>query len=346
MAPERTGADPTTIAVDLLGGDGAPAVVADAVVAHLADPDPDCRIVLVGPAPIARALLVERGADPDAVSIVDAGRGAAMAGDPLPTLRAHDDVTVSVAVGLVAGGLADAWVSVGHTGAAVAAAVLGLGRIAGMSRPALTVVVPSLAGPVVLLDVGAATDPTPDVLRQFAVAGWAYAEALGVADPSVGLLSIGAEPGKGDHLRKSAHDLLAEALPAGVRYIGPVEGHDVATGARARVVVTDGFTGNVLLKGLEGAVTWSASRMGAAYADAGPAWAVARATATSQFAGGVLLGVNAVTVVGHGAGTAAEILACLRLAAAAVRMGVVAKTASGLARLALGSVPADGGARA
>ncbi len=106
-----------------------------------------------------------------------------MSGNPLSTLRAHDDVTVSVAVGLVSGGLADAWVSVGHTGAAVAAAVLGLGRIAGMSRPALAVVVPALAGPVVLVDAGAAPDATPDVLRQFALAGWAYARALGVADP-------------------------------------------------------------------------------------------------------------------------------------------------------------------
>jgi glycerol-3-phosphate acyltransferase PlsX len=323
----------TTIALDLLGGDGAPAVVADAIAAHLADPA-GVALAVVGPAQTARALLAERGVDPDAVQIVDAGRGTSMSANPLSTLRAHDDVTVAVAVGLVAGGLADGWVSVGHTGAAVAAAVLGLGRLGGMSRPALTVVVPSLSGPVVLLDVGAATDATPDVLRQLALAGWAYARALGVADPGVGLLSIGSEAGKGDRLRRSTHDLLVEALPAEVRYVGPVEGHDLASGTRAQVVVTDGFTGNVLLKGLEGAVAWSADRMGAAYDDPGPAWEVARVTATSQFAGGVLLGVNGVTVVGHGAGTAHEIVACIRLADAAARMGLVPATSAALARLA------------
>jgi glycerol-3-phosphate acyltransferase PlsX len=323
-----------TVALDLLGGDGAPGVVADAI-ASLCGPDAvgdPIDLIVVGPAETARVLLAERGCPPDAVRIVDAGRGAPMTGNPLSTLRAHDDVTVSVAVGLVAGGLADAWVSVGHTGAAVAAAVLGLGRVAGMSRPALAVVVPALAGPVVLVDAGAAPDATPDVLRQFALAGWAYARALGVVDPKVGLLTIGSEAGKGDRLRRSTHDLLLETLPgSGVSYAGPVEGNDVALGQRAQVVVTDGFTGNVLLKGIEGAVRWAAHRMGAAYGDVEPARAVVRSTATSEFAGGMLLGVNGVTVVGHGAGTPEEICACVRLADRAARMGLVTATQAALA---------------
>ncbi len=170
----------TTVALDLLGGDGAPGVVADAIarlvgVGKKADTpessgDP-IDLIVVGPAKTARALLADRGVSLDAVRIVDAGRGASMTANPISTLRNHDDVTVSVAVGLVAGGLADSWVSVGHTGAAVAAAVLGLGRVTGMSRPALAVVVPALAGPVVLVDAGAAPDATPDILRQFALAG-------------------------------------------------------------------------------------------------------------------------------------------------------------------------------
>jgi glycerol-3-phosphate acyltransferase PlsX len=324
----------TTVALDLLGGDGAPIVVADAIARLCGAGEADIDLIVVGPAATARRLLAERGVPEDAVRIVDAGRGASMAGNPLSTLRAHDDVTVTVAVGLVKAGLADAWVSVGHTGAAVAAAVLGLGRIPGMSRPALAVVVPALAGPVVLVDVGAAPDATPDVLRQFALAGTAYARALGCVDPVVGLLSIGSEDGKGDRLRKSAHDLLAESLPpCGVRYAGAVEGHDVAIGEVAQVIVTDGFTGNVLLKGIEGAVRWSAYRMGEAYSDPEPARAILRQTATSDFAGGMLLGVKGVTVVGHGAGTADEICACVRLAARTARMDLVPSTTAALARL-------------
>lgn len=257
-----------------------------------------------------------------------------MAGNPLSTLRDHDDVTVSVAVGLVSAGIADGWVSVGHTGAAVAAAVLGLGRVRGMSRPALAVVVPSLSGPVVLVDAGAAPDATPDVLRQFAIAGWAYSRSLGIDDPAVGLLTIGGEDGKGDRLRRSTHDLLAESLPStGITYVGAVEGHDVAIGTRAQVVVTDGFTGNVLLKGIEGAARWAAARMGAAYGDPEPARAVVRETATGDFAGGMLLGVQGVTVVGHGAGTADEICACVVLAARAADMGLVAATQAALDRV-------------
>lgn len=326
-----------TVALDLLGGDGAPEVVADAVV-HLlegvrqqtGDPVPD--LLVVGPPDLARDLLLARGVGRESVEVVPAGRAVGMDDDPLAVIRAHDDVTVSVAARLVARGRADAWVSVGHTGAAVAAAVLELGRLAGMSRPALAVVVPALAGPVVLLDVGAAPDATPDLLRQFAVAGCAYAQSLGIADPGVGLLTIGGEAGKGDRLRRSSHDLLEEVMaPRGVRYVGPVEGHDVALGCRAQVVVTDGFTGNVLLKGLEGAVQWSAARMGQAYPDPAAAWQVVVDTATSDFAGGMLLGVDGVTVVGHGAGTAEEIAACVRLAARAADRALVARAAGALA---------------
>ncbi len=324
-----------TVALDLLGGDGAPGVVADAI-ATLCGPSssPSVDLIVVGPAQTARDLLGDRGVDLTSVRIVDAGRGASMAGNPLSLLRTHDDVTVTVAVGLVNAGIADAWVSVGHTGAAVAASVLGLGRLRGMSRPALAVVLPSLTGPVVLVDAGAAPDATPDVLRQFALAGWAYAKSLGVEDPAIGLISIGSEDGKGDRMRKSTHDLLSESLPAlGLRYVGAVEGHDVALGTTAQVFVTDGFTGNVLLKGIEGAVLWSAHRMGEAYGDPEPARRVIRDTVTGDFAGGMLLGVNGVTVIGHGAGTADEVCACVRLADRAVRTGLVDATQHALSSL-------------
>ncbi len=322
----------TTVALDLLGGDGAPGVVADAVAQLLRSPSPgDPDLIVVGPPEAAHALLSERGIQDAQVVVVPAARSVSMDEDPLAVLRAHDDVTVSVAARLVGDGSADAWVSVGHTGAAVAAATLELGRLPGMSRPALGVVVPSLSGPVVLLDAGAAPDATPDLLRQFAIVGHAYAQTLGVEDPAIGLLTIGGEDGKGDRLRRSAHELFRESLStSGYDYVGSVEGHDVAVGRSAQVIVTDAFTGNVLLKGLEGAVTWAAQRMGEAYGDPGPAWALAEQTATSDFAGGMLLGVDGVTVVGHGAGTSAEICACVRLAGRAADMDLIARAASGL----------------
>lgn len=320
-----------TVAVDLLGGDGAPAVVADAIAGIVAAREP-LDLVVVGPADHAQSLLGERGIDLADVRIVDAGCAAAMSDDPIATLRARDDLTVSVAARLVRDGAADAWVSVGHTGSAVAAAALVLGRLEGMHRPALAVIVPALNGPVVLLDVGATQNVVGDDLASHAVAGWAYARQLGISSPRVGLLTIGAEAGKGDALRKATHDLLARRLPvAGIDYVGPVEGNDVSVGARADVIVTDGFTGNVLLKGLEGAVRWAAARIGALYPDPLPARSVPRAAASSDFAGAVLLGVNEVTVVGHGAGTAEEIRACIRLAARSADLDLAAATAHALA---------------
>ena len=119
----------------------------------------------------------------------------------------------------------------------------------------------------------------------------------------------------------------------GIDFVGNVEGSDVARGAAAQVIVTDGFTGNVLLKGIEGAVDWAAQRMGTAYGDLGPARAVVRAVGTGDFAGGMLLGVNGITVVGHGAGNAAQICACVRLAARSVDAGTLDLTREAVSAL-------------
>ena len=321
------------VAVDLLGGDGAPEVVVDAALRAL-DADPALSIVLVGPPDAARDLLAARG-----VPLPEAGHGHAMSGhrvqtaaaatvvgmddDPLRAVRARRDLTVRVCYDLVASGRADATVSAGHSGAAVVAASFVLGRLRGITRPALAVVLPALAGPVVLLDAGAGTTATPDLLAQHALLGAAYAEALGTTDPRVGLLTIGSEPGKGDAVRAEADALLAE-LP--VRYAGPVEGHDVALGGAADVVVTDGFTGNVALKAVEGTLAWAVEAFGRAYGDPGPARAALREVAHGRYAGGMLLGVDGVSVVGHGASTAASLAAAVELASTAVRRDLVART--------------------
>ena len=301
MTPVATGERPIRIAVDFLGGDSAPSSVADAIAAYIRSRDGVSRLVVVGPEGAISDALGTRGVDLEAVDIVPAHRAASMIDNPIAAVREHADLTASVAARLVADGGADGWVSVGHSGAAVAASVFALGRVPGMPLPALAVVLPALAGPVVLVDAGASPDVSAEALLTFALAGAAYATCLGHPSPRVGLLSIGSEAGKGDRTRKSAHDLLTIALAdEGIAYAGLVEGHDVALGARADVVVTDGFTGNVLLKGIEGAVRWSAERMGSAYDSPGPALGVLADVATSDFAGGLLLGVPGVAVIGHG----------------------------------------------
>jgi phosphate acyltransferase len=316
----------TRVALDMLGGDGAPEVVADAVVAIGTDID----LVLVGPRDLIVSLLAERGVV-HLPTIIDAPVSVPMSADPIATLRAEPQASVLRAAEAVRDGHADAWVSVGHTGAAVTAAVLTLGRTPGMSRPALAVVMPSLHGPVVLLDAGANLDVTPDVLVQYGLAGAAYANALGISHPKVGLLSIGMEPGKGDPLRKVTYEVMAAALPQhGVDFAGLVEGHEGASGKHANVIVTDGFTGNVLLKAIEGAVAWSAVRMGDAYGDRGPALGIMHETAAGDFAGGMLLGVEGVTVIGHGAASAEHITACVRLAAKTVEGHLTTRVAEAL----------------
>ncbi|CAB4611329.1 unannotated protein [freshwater metagenome] len=330
----------TTVALDLLGGDGAPGVVADAAATLLSNTaNTGLRLVLVGPVDVARDQLVARGVDLSRVTLLPATSGVSMDASPLEVVRQDAqrevaETTVVVAARAVRDGLADAWVSVGHTGASVASAVLTLGRITGMQRPALAVVVPALASPVVLLDVGATTTGSVGALEQFAIAGHAFAVAVGVSSPRIGLLTIGSESGKGDELRVETDAHLATSLPArGLNYVGPVEGFDVTRGNRAQVIVTDGFTGNIVLKSIEGAAAWAAHQIGVAYGDSGPARGVIRHAAAGDFAGGLLLGVEGVTVVGHGAGTAAQVIGCVELARRAVEQNLIGNISTAMAEL-------------
>jgi glycerol-3-phosphate acyltransferase PlsX len=263
--------------------------------------DPHLRLILVGPANIAdgvRAALADADRGRVAAHPVD---GAVRMADP-PLLAMRPDTSVRAAVAALAHGHADAMVSAGASGAAVTAAVHGLGRLPGVRRPALAASLPAPAGPVVLLDVGASPEADPTVLVQHAVLGAGYARVLyGVASPRIGLLSIGAEEGKGDRVRRAAD----VALGAVAGYVGPVEGYDVPCGGPADVVVTDGFTGNVLLKGIEGA-----------YALAGGAPASAEVPRAA-----VLLGIAGIVVICHGNATGEDIASGIALAAGLQRIG-------------------------
>jgi glycerol-3-phosphate acyltransferase PlsX len=330
----------TRIALDLMGGDHAPASVVDGALLVL-DETPEVEVVLVGPPDVAAALLAERGRS-GALEVVAASEVVEMDEDPARAIRAKRDATVRVCARLVRDGQADGLVSVGSTGAALAAAVFTLGRLPGVSRPPLAAVIPAKAGPLVLLDAGATPDTTCELLAQYALAGAAFATVrLGIAQPRVGLLTNGEEPGKGDSVRKEAYDALSR-LP--VRFVGNVEGQDVPMGGVADVIVTDGFTGNVLVKGLEGATRMlseilleamsATPERKAAAKELLPALGEATAHMSPDVLGGaVLLGVDGVVVVGHGGAGPRAVAACVALAAQAAREGLVAKVAAALADL-------------
>jgi phosphate acyltransferase len=298
------------IAVDLLGGDDAPAAVVDGALAAL-DADADLQLHLVGPVAVADQVR-SACADPSRVHIVPADAAVGMAESAARARRRGTSVHAGIAA--VAAGEADALVSAGLSGATVTAAVLGLGRITGVRRPALAVLVPARDGTVVLLDVGAGVEPSAALLVQHAALGAGYARrVLHLARPRVGLLSVGTEAGKGDRVRR-ATDAALRASP--LNYVGNVEGQHVPLGGPADVVVTDGFTGNVLLKGVEGAFALAGGRVGGV---ALPPRAVPRAA--------VLLGVRGTVVVCHGAATGPEIASGIQLAAALRRDSSAASVA-------------------
>ncbi len=299
---------------------------------------PDVELLLVGPLLEAHELLSQRGAgalaegEAPRVRLVNASQRIGMDEDPVRAVRAKRDASVRVAARLVRDGLADATVSVGSTGAAMAASLFTLGRLPGVTRPPLAVIVPAPRGPVVLVDAGATVTAEADLLLQFALLGAAYARVhLGVAEPAVGLLSVGSEPGKGDPVRREAAGLLEKLLAdLPVRFVGNVESAAVAVGGVVDVVVTDGFTGNVLLKGMEGAVG-AVLALAAQELDPSGRAALAkvghRLGADSQ-GGAMLLGVKGIVVVGHGAASTQAVTACIGAAAGAVRAGLLPRLAS------------------
>ena len=324
VAPEQgrtTGAPAPTrepgtarIAVDLLGGDHAPAVVVDGAL-RACQADPALHLLLVGPLDAAGAVLA-------ALDPADHARVRTL---PLPAERFLDDSPhtrtdswvesgVRTAVLAVAQGVADAVVSAGNTGATVTSAALGLGRWPGIRRPPLTAVLPTATGRLVLLDVGSSVDPDEQTLATHARLGAAYAAIVHELErPRVGLLTIGTERGKGDRLRRALPGILARLeLPAGARYAGLVEGNDVVLGTAADVVVTDGFTGNILLKGLE-----------TAYARIGPPGPIESVPPRAA----ILLGVSGTVVVCHGAAGGPDVAAGIALAAQLHRRAAVAAIA-------------------
>jgi phosphate acyltransferase len=320
------GSTQARIAIDAMGGDYAPAeVVAGAIRAQA---ELGVKVLLVGdPVQIEASMKHHRATL--LPEIVPAEGIIEMHEEPLSGIRRKPKASINVAMDLVKRGQADAVVSAGHSGAAMASALLRLGRLRGIDRPAIGTVLPTIEASksVLVLDVGANVDCRPKFLEQFAVMGTAYSRyVLGIESPKVGLLNIGEEASKGNELALRTHQLLQENPQ--VSFIGNAEGRDVLSG-RFDVIVCDGFVGNVLLKFAEaiGEVLLNILRE-----ELPQGWRGRLGTALlkpnlrrikqrvdhAEHGGGLLLGVNGICIISHGSSQAPSIFNAVRLAKEAV----------------------------
>ena len=316
------------IAVDAMGGDNAPGEVVKGAIR--AAGEYGFPIVLVGDRDRIESELAKHRV-PDLIEVKHATEVVQMDEHPANAIRRKSDSSIVVAANLVSSGDAQAMVSAGNTGAAVAVATLKLGRIQGIDRPAIGALLPTMNGKAVMLDGGANVDCSVENLLQFAVMGSEYAErVLKLKNPKVGLLSIGEEATKGDELTKATNARLADA---GLNFIGNVEGKDIFRGA-ADVVVCDGFAGNIVLKVSEGMAEFLLAilkeeinrsllyRFGILLLRT----ALRRAKAKldyAEYGGAPLLGVNGVCMICHGRSDARAICNAIRAAADAVENDIV-----------------------
>ncbi len=327
------------VAVDAMGGDHAPReIVAGAVQAAK---ELRVEVLLVGPTDSIDRELHALGGPSLPVRVVEAPEVIEMAEAPAMALRRKPHASIVIAVETLRRGEADAIVSAGNTGAAMAAALLRLGRVEGIDRPAIAAVLPTLRGRAILVDVGANVDCRPKHLLQFAVMGSVYANrVLGIAEPRVGLMSIGAEPTKGNEIVIRAADLLRSS---GLRFTGNLEGRDFFDGV-ADVAVCDGFVGNLLLKFGEGLALGIFTllreelsrgplvRLGVALATP-RLRALARRMDYTEYGGAPLLGVNGICIIAHGSSKAKAIRNSIAVAAESVRARMVETIRADVARL-------------
>lgn len=325
------------IVVDAMGGDHAPEVVIQGLQAYLAQGT--ANVILVGQEDKVKPLLEKYPLPPERVQFRHASQVIEMDEHPAEAVKAKEDSSMVVGMNLLKSGEADAFMSAGNSGGVLAAALFRLGRIPGIKRPALSTVFPTQKGFTFILDIGANTDCKPLYLQQFGIMGSIYAErVLGVPNPRVGIVSNGEEPGKGSMLVQEAFELLKGS---NLNFIGNVEGKDIPAGM-ADVVVTDGFTGNVIIKLAEGAAALmlgiigeeirrrKVAALGALLAK--PAFrAVKHRLDYAEYGGAPLLGVDGVVIIAHGRSNAKAICNAIRVAERAVNGKIVEQIKSGVA---------------
>lgn len=315
-----------------MGGDRAPAETVAGAVAAAAS---GVEVVLVGDRDRIAPLLERHEVD---LPVVHAPEEILMGDDPTRAVREKPESSIVVAARMVRDGEVAGMVSAGSTGAAMTAAAIIVGRIPGVMRPTIATVFPTPGSPTLVLDSGANPEVKPEHLVQFGLLGSVAAEImLGLADPRVGLLNIGEEASKGRPLERAAHEMLSAAP---VHFVGNVEARDLGAG-KADVFVTDGYTGNVLLKATEGVsqmltgmVLEAVSTLPPeAQATVLPVLAEVRSRTDYETTGGAhLLGVNGVVVIAHGSSGRTAIANALRVAATGAEAGLVEKMSERIRR--------------
>ena len=312
------------IAVDAMGGDSAPSVVVEGALVAAAQ-FPGNQLILVGDEAQIEAELSHHGSRPPSLSITHAGQVVAMDEAPVEALRRKRDSSIARSVALVKSGEADAVVSAGNTGAVVAAATMALRTLEGVKKPGIAVPVPTKTGlPCIIIDVGANIYCKPLHLFQYGLMATEYAKAaLGIENPSVGLLNIGEEDAKGNPLVRETHALFQESE---LNFYGNIEGREVFQGV-CNVIVCEGFVGNVLLKSAEGiadaifaslkaSIRKSIWRRIAALLFRPVLRELRDLTDQATYGGAPLLGTNGICILGHGCSDAKAICNAIRVAIA------------------------------
>ena len=327
------------IIVDAFGGDNAPVEILKGAAKAVATYG--CDIILTGDEQKIRQAAAENDISLDRMEIEHASDVMAMEDHPKSILREHKDCSMAVALRLLAEGKGDAVVSAGSTGALLMGGTFIVKRIKGVSRPALAPVMPSDDKPFMLIDCGANADCRPEMLVQFAHMGSIYMSHMYPREggPRVGLLNVGTEDTKGGELQLATFPLLKES---GLNFIGNVEARDVPAGV-ADVVVADGFSGNVLLKTLEGTVdmllknlkqSFMASlrtKIGAALVMPGLR-GLKKKLSTSEYGGAVLLGVNKPVIKAHGNSKADGFCSAIRIASEFAASDAIAQIEAAVAK--------------
>jgi phosphate acyltransferase len=318
------------IALDAMGGDYAPKNTIEGAVLALKEYSHIGKLYLVGDAAAAENELKRLNFSDPRIEIFHASEVVSMKESAAKAVRHKKDASICRAVDLVKNGSADAVVSAGHTGAAVAASVLKLRTLKGIERPAVACLLPTETKVFVLIDAGANPDSNPHNLVQFAMMGSVFsAQALGYSNPSVALMSIGEEDSKGNDVTKEAFKLLKGS---GLNFRGNIEGHDLFENP-AEVVVCDGFTGNVVLKTSEAIAhaifSWlkhelfknSIRKLGAKLAE-GAFRSIRKKTNYEEYGGMPLLGVNGVCIIAHGASSPLAIKNAIRAATESIKQEI------------------------